>query len=89
MGCDMGSVAVVVPNAVLKLSDNCVFVLSLLSLSESTSSGSTVLQQVSNLGLFKMYLLMRLIISPAVIGTNDSVICGGIVIIRWITIAWL
>jgi hypothetical protein len=66
----MGSVAVVVPDVLRSASDSSVFVVSLLSLSLSISSGSTVLQQVSNFGLFNMYLCMRLIISPAVIGTN-------------------
>ncbi len=84
----MGSVAVVVPDALLSVSDISVFIISLLSLSQSSSSGSAGLQQVSNFKLFKMYLLMRLIFSPAVIGTNDSVIFGGKVIVRWIAIAW-
>ena len=59
------------------MSDSFVFVISLLSLSLSTSSGSTVLQQAYNLGLFNMYLFMGLIISRAVVGTNESIIWEG------------
>ncbi len=69
----MGSVAVVVPEALLSASDNSVFVGSLLS----SSFGSTVLQQAFNFGSFNVYLFIRPIISPAVIGTSESVICGG------------
>ena len=83
MGCD-GKVVAVVAGALLKLSLISVFVVSSLSLSESTSSGLTDSQQVP----FIIYLVSKLIIIPAVIGTNDSIICGGKVIIRWITIAW-
>ncbi len=80
---------VVVPEDLLSVSDNSIFVVSLLSLSLSRSSTSTVLQQDSNFGLFNMYLFMKLITSPAVIGTNESVIWQGKVMIRWITIVWL
>ena len=38
------------PDALLSASDSSVFVVSLLSLSLSNSSGSTVLHQVSNFG---------------------------------------
>ncbi len=58
---------VVATNAedLLKQSFIAVCVVSLPSLSESTSSGSAGLQQVSNFGLFKMYLLTRLINNQA------------------------
>ncbi len=85
MGCEIGNVAVVVPDALLSVSDTSVVAVSLLSLSLSSSSGSAGLQHVSNLGLFGMYLFIKLIIKPAVIRTNNSVICGGKVIIKWIT----
>ena len=50
----MGSVAAVVPDDLLNVSDNSVFVVSSLSL--STSSGSTVVQHASSLGLLRIYL---------------------------------
>ena len=68
---------VVIAEALLKASD--ISVLPDLSLSLSTSSVSTW-QQPSSLGLFKMYLLNKLTIKPAAIGTNESVTCWGIII---------
>ena len=69
----MGSVAVVVPDALLNVSDNSVFVASSLSL--SSSSGSTVAQHASSLGLLGIYLFTRLTNKPAHIGTNESLTC--------------
>ena len=76
IGCD-GKVVAVNAEDLLKLSLISVFVVSSLSLSESTSSGLTDSQQVP----FIIYLFIKLTIIPAVIGTNDSVICEGSVII--------
>ncbi len=50
----MGSVAVVVAEALLRESDISVLVVSLLSLSLSGSSGSTVVQHASSLGLLSI-----------------------------------
>ena len=79
----MGCVEVVIAEALLRVSDNSVLVDSLLSLSLSGSSGSTVVQHASSLGLLKIYLSTRLTNKPARIGTNESVSCCGI--IRWLT----
>ncbi len=76
MGCE-GKLALVIAEVLLTLSIRFVFVVSSLSLSVSTSSGSTGSQQVP----LMIYLLIKLTIIPAVIGTNDSPICGGKVII--------
>ncbi len=55
MGYVMGGVAVVVAEALLSVRDNFVFVVSLLSLSLSSSSGSTVVQHVSIFGSLRIY----------------------------------
>ena len=81
----MGSVAVVFPEALLKVSENSVVAVSSLSVSLSTSCRSTVLQHESSFGLLRIYLFARLTNKPAQIGTNDSVICGGMCIIRWLS----
>ena len=75
----MGSVAVVIADALLRVSDISVLMVSLLSLSLSTSSGSTVVQHESSLGLLSINLLTRLTNKPAQIGTNESVSCDGII----------
>ena len=75
MGCAMGAVAVVIADALLRESDNTVLVVSLLSFSLSSSSGSTVVQHESSLGLLNMNLLTRLTNKPAQTGTNESVSC--------------
>ena len=69
---------VVIAEALLKASD--ISVLLDMSLSSSASSSVVDWQQPSSLGLFKMYLLTRLKIMPAAIGTNESVSCGGRII---------
>ena len=71
----MGAVAVVIADALLRESDNSVLMLSLLSLSLSSSSGSTVVQHESSLGLLNINLLTRLTNKPAQTGTNESVSC--------------
>ena len=75
----MGAVAVVIADALLRESDNSVLVVSLLSLSLSSSSGSTVVQHESSLGLLNINLLTRLTNKPAQTGTNESVNCCGII----------
>ena len=80
-GCE-GKLAVVIAEVLLTLSVRFVFVVSSLSLSVSTSSGSAGSQQAP----LMIYLFIKLTIIPAVIGTIDSVICDGKVIIRCITI---
>ena len=72
-----GKLAVVIAEVLETLSVISLFVVSALSLSESTSSGGTGSQQAP----FMIYLFIKLTIIPAVIGTNDSVICGGKTII--------
>ena len=71
----MGAVAVVIADALLRESDNSVLMVSLLSLSLSSSSGSTVVQHESSLGLLNINLLTRLTNKPAQTGTNESVSC--------------
>ena len=66
----MGKLAVVIAEVLLTLS---VILVSSLSLSESISSGGAGSQQAP----FIIYLLIKLTIIPAEIGTNDSNICGG------------
>ena len=66
----MGKLAVVIAEVLLTLS---VILVSSLSFSESISSGGAGSQQAP----FIIYLLIRLTIIPAEIGTNDSNICGG------------
>ena len=75
----MGNVAVVIADALPRESDNSVLMVSLLSLSLSRSSGSTVVQHESSLGLLSINLLTRLTNKPAQIGTNESVSCDGII----------
>ena len=75
----MGVVAVVIADALLRESDNFVLVVSLLSLSLSSSSGSTVVQHESSLGLLNINLLTRLTNKPAQMGTNESINCCGII----------
>ena len=72
MGCT-GKLAVVIADVLLTLSVSSVLVVSSLSLSESISSGGADSQQAP----FIIYLLIKLTIIPALIGTNDSNICGG------------
>ena len=67
----MGSVAVVVAEASLSVSDISVFVVSLLSLSLSNLSGSTVVQHASSLGSLRIYSFTSLTNKPAHIGTNE------------------
>ena len=69
----MGAVAVVIADALLRESDNSGLVVSLESLSLSTSSGSTVAQHESSLGLLNINRLTRLTNKPAQTGTNESV----------------
>ena len=71
----MGAVAVVIADALLRESDNSVLVVSLLSLSLSSSSGSAVVQHESSLGLLNINRLTRLTNKPAQTGTNESVSC--------------
>ena len=71
----MGAVAVVIADVLLRESDSSVFIVSLLSLSLSTSSGSTVVQHESSLGLLNINLLTRLTNKPAQTGTIESVSC--------------
>ena len=71
----MGVVAVVITETLLRESDNSVLVVSLESLSLSTSSGSTVVQHESSLGLLNINLLTRLTNKPAKIGTIESLSC--------------
>ena len=71
----MGAVAVVIADALLRESDNSVLMLSLLSLSLSSSSGSAVVQHESSLGLLNINQLTRLTNKPAQTGTNESVRC--------------
>ena len=52
----MGSVAVVIAEALVRVSVNSVLVDSLLSLLLSGSSGSTVVQHVSSFGLLKEHI---------------------------------
>ena len=54
MGCGIGSIAVVIADALLRVSDICVLMVSLLSLSLSSSSGSAVVQHESSLGLLNI-----------------------------------
>ena len=70
----MGVVAVVITETLLRESDNSVLVVSLESLSLSTSSGSTVAQHESSLGLLNINRLTRLTNKPAQTGTSESVI---------------
>ena len=77
-----GRVAVVVAELLLRVSDillAMLLALSLLSLSLSASSGRTVVQHVSSLGLLRIYLFTRLTNNPAQIGTIESVNCVGII----------
>ena len=76
----MGAVAVVIADVLLRESDSSVFIVSLLSLSLSTSSGSTVAQQESSLGLLNINLLTRLTNKPAQTGTNEPVNTWGIIV---------
>ena len=69
---------VVMTEALLKASDSSV--LFVMSLSSSASSSVVIWQQPSSLGLDNKYLLKRLTIKPAAIGTNESVTCWGIII---------
>ena len=69
---------VVMTEALLKASDSSV--LFVMSLSSSASSSVVAWQQPSSRGLDKTYLLKRLTIKPAAIGTNESVTCDGIII---------
>ena len=69
---------VVMTEALLKASDSSV--LFVMSLSLSTSSSVVAWQQPSNLGLDSTYLLNRLTMKPAAIGTKESVTCDGIII---------
>ena len=71
----MGAVAVVIADVLLRESDSSVFIVSLLSLSLSTSSGSAVVQHESSLGLLNINRLTRLTNKPAQTGTNESVSC--------------
>ena len=71
----MGAVAVVIADALLRESDNTALVVSLLSLSLSSSSGSAVVQHESSLGLLNINRLTRLTNKPAQTGTNESVSC--------------
>ena len=71
----MGAVAVVIADALLRESDSSVFIVSLLSLSLSTSSGSAVVQHESSLGLLNINRLTRLTNKPAQTGTIESVSC--------------
>ena len=72
-------VAVVVAEVLLRVSLSSVLLESLLSLSLSSSSGTTVVQHVSSRGLLRMYLFTRLTNSPAQTGTKVSVISCGII----------
>ena len=63
----------VIAEVLLALSVSSVFVVSLLSLSVSTSSGAAGSQQAPLI----IYLFIKLTTIPAVLGTNDSTICGG------------
>ncbi len=69
----MGSVAVVVPEALLNLSGNSFVAVSSLSL--PNSSGSTFVQHASSFGLLRIYLCTRLTNKPAHKGTNESGTC--------------
>ena len=71
----MGAVAVVIADVLLRESDSSVFIVSLLSLSLSTSSGSAVVQHESSLGLLNINRLTRLTNKPAQTGTIESVSC--------------
>ena len=69
---------VVMTEALLKASDSSIlFVMALLS---SAYSSVVAWQQPSSLGLNSTYLLNRLTIKPAAIGTKESVTCDGIII---------
>ena len=72
MGCS-GKLAVVIADVLLTLFVISVFASSSDSLSASISTGGAGTQQAP----FMMYLFIKLTIIPAVIGTNDSTICGG------------
>ncbi len=63
IGCEIGSVAVVVPEVLPRLSDISVFVVSSLSL--SISFGSTAVQHESSLGLFKLKVVHYMFICKA------------------------
>ena len=69
---------VVIAEALLKASD--ISVLAVSSLSLSAYSSVVAWQQASSLGLDSTYLLNRLTIKPAAIGTKESVTCDGIII---------
>ena len=66
---------VVMIEALLKASDSSV--LFVMSLSSSASSSVVAWQQASSRGLDNTYLLNRLTIKPAAIGTKESVTCDG------------
>ncbi len=69
----MDSVAVVVPEALLNVSDISVIIASSLSL--SSSSGSTVVQHASSFGLLGVSLFTKLTNKPAHTRTSESVTC--------------
>ena len=75
----MGSVAVVIADALFRASAISVLVDSLLSLAVYDSSGSAVVQHASSLVLLSIYLFRRLTNKPAQIGTNESPTCCGII----------
>ena len=77
--------AVVIAEVLLRVSDSSVLVESRLSSSLSLPgfSDTSAVQHASSRGLLSTYLFTRLANSPAHIGTNESVMCCGI--ISWIT----
>ena len=71
----MGSVVLVVAEALLSVSDISVFVFSLLSFSLSNYSGPKVVQHASSLGLLGICTVTKLINKPAHKGINGWVTC--------------